>query len=200
MTVTLGPVQQLTGVFQKFGGTSTAWNDLGVPLPINVVVIASDTLDIKIGNGVDTYANLPVWLNLQDLLDIGDTLQSLQQQLATKLDEGSIKSVLIMPGMHTYPDITTDTFTPSLSVGTQATARITSTTHALQIVAPIVQSGRAMFDIEFSADTDTLVSFSPGIQYLGNSGRIIHPGQTYLYSFRIEPLGLGTVTTQWIRG
>lgn len=67
-----GIPQIIDQVTQFFGGTDAAWNNLDVPVPDKLVVIASDPpYIVKKGDGVSLYRDLPVLFHAEELLDLG---------------------------------------------------------------------------------------------------------------------------------
>lgn len=63
----------INAITQIVGGTQTAWNNTNIIVPLGVVVYAPDTTVIKMGDGVSTYANLPVIATLKDILNLVNT-------------------------------------------------------------------------------------------------------------------------------
>jgi len=56
-------------VVQIVGATAADWTSTTQPLPNNVLVIAMDTGDVKRGNGVALYSDLPVLFNVNDIVE-----------------------------------------------------------------------------------------------------------------------------------
>lgn len=67
MAVTISDIQVIRGLIQYTGATSDDWTSVSVPLPLGMVTLASDTGDIKIGDGESLYAALPATFNLKTL-------------------------------------------------------------------------------------------------------------------------------------
>jgi hypothetical protein len=55
---------------QFFGGTKAVWTDIKSPIPDSMLVMASDTTEVKIGNGVSLYADLPVLFKVSDIVNV----------------------------------------------------------------------------------------------------------------------------------
>lgn len=58
----------IEAITQFFNGTQASWNSITVPIPSGLLVYATDTTNIKIGDGVTLYANLPTSVNLATLI------------------------------------------------------------------------------------------------------------------------------------
>jgi len=69
-------------ITQFVGGTQAVWNNVTIPIPAGLVIYATDTTVVKLGDGVTLYVNLPVILTL-------NTLSSMQQQLTSLTSGGS---------------------------------------------------------------------------------------------------------------
>ena len=60
----------INAITQFVGGTTATWNDVTVPIPDGLWIYASDTTNLKKGDGVHLYADLPVEFTLSSLLAI----------------------------------------------------------------------------------------------------------------------------------
>lgn len=67
--IALNAVVQLTD--------TSSWLSLTVPVPINFITFDSVTGNVKRGDGVTLYANLPVLLNLNQLISLATTVADL---------------------------------------------------------------------------------------------------------------------------
>lgn len=54
-------------------GTAAGWEASTVVIGFGLMVLTTDTMDLKIGDGVNVYKDLPVKMNLNDLASIGHT-------------------------------------------------------------------------------------------------------------------------------
>ena len=54
--------------------TDAEWKGLTKPIPANMMVFASDTKVIKVGDGVTMYNNLPDYYNPNSIIDLSDIL------------------------------------------------------------------------------------------------------------------------------
>ena len=82
MASTQTPLSIIQSVVQFQNGTASVWNGVNVPIPQGVVVIATDTLDVKIGDGSTLYVNLPILFNINNILTITNSLSTQAQQIA----------------------------------------------------------------------------------------------------------------------
>lgn len=71
----LSTVDSLT---QFVNATQSSWNQTTVPVPQGVLIYASDTTVLKLGDGKTLYADLPVLLTLSQLVNIQSQLVSMQ--------------------------------------------------------------------------------------------------------------------------
>ncbi|CAM6000867.1 unnamed protein product [Sphagnum balticum] len=76
-------LQIIDSIVQFVNGGASDWASLNLPVPAKTVIYASDTKDVKIGDGTSLYAALPVAFNLNDILTIMSTLTSQAQQINT---------------------------------------------------------------------------------------------------------------------
>ena len=73
-------IEQIT---QRIGASAADWEATTQPVPNNVLLVAMDTGDVKRGNGVALYADLPVLFNVNDVVEF-------MTLLAGKADIGHI--------------------------------------------------------------------------------------------------------------
>jgi hypothetical protein len=59
MTITV-----IESLFQATGALQSDWDSIELPIPSGMVVLATDTGNVKIGDGVTLYGNLPIAFNL----------------------------------------------------------------------------------------------------------------------------------------
>lgn len=57
-------------ITQFSSGTAAEWNNVLVPVPDRVIVIAVDTGDVKMGDGIRLYVNLPLLFNLKSIVSL----------------------------------------------------------------------------------------------------------------------------------
>lgn len=84
-TTTLQAVESIT---QFVGGTQAVWNNITMPIPAGMVIYATDTTVVKMGDGQTLYANLPTLFILSDMASLQTSLNTLTNdvtQLTTEL-------------------------------------------------------------------------------------------------------------------
>jgi len=60
----------IDAITQFVGGTQTVWNTITIPIPAGLVVYATDTTALKIGDGSTLYVNLPVVIYLNAIVSM----------------------------------------------------------------------------------------------------------------------------------
>lgn len=70
-------LQIINAITQFVGGTQAVWNSVTVPVPQGLVVYATDTTVVKIGDGITLYANLPVLFTLSSITSLTETINGL---------------------------------------------------------------------------------------------------------------------------
>jgi len=68
----------IDAITQFVGGTQTVWNTITIPIPAGLVVYATDTTALKIGDGSTLYVNLPVILTLNTLTTMVNAITSVE--------------------------------------------------------------------------------------------------------------------------
>lgn len=58
----------ISAVVQYQNGTASDWSETTTPVPLGMVIIASDTGEIKMGDGETLYASLPVLITIKRIL------------------------------------------------------------------------------------------------------------------------------------
>ena len=84
----------IDAITQFVGGTQAVWDTVTVPIPANLVVYATDTTALKIGDGVTLYANLPVKFYLNSLTTLVDQIAALATQLTGNETTTALTSLL----------------------------------------------------------------------------------------------------------
>ena len=72
----------IDAITQFLGGGQAVWDSVTIPVPSGLVVYATDTTAVKIGDGSTLYANLPVWFLLSDVGTLASQVAELTTQLA----------------------------------------------------------------------------------------------------------------------
>lgn len=167
-------LQSIDSIVQFADGEKEKWNNVDIPIPKGMVIIATDTLDIKIGNGEDLYKDLPILFSLRTIEELIEKVRELEQKIAaetTVTDHGYIQE---------------DTFQFSLADGYAHKARLR--TNNVRILRPVlpegVESGKSTC-ILTCATTDTLITFGSNVIFMGHDGPILLNGQSYLYTFSV---------------
>lgn len=78
-----GNLKRVEAITQFVGGTAAEWNNVLVPVPDRVLVIAIDTGEVKMGDGVRLYVNLPVLFNIQQIITMRTELTAVQAVIGT---------------------------------------------------------------------------------------------------------------------
>ena len=165
-------LQSIDSIVQFADGEKAKWNNVDIPIPKGMVIIATDTLEVKIGNGEDIYKDLPVLFSFRTILDLMDKVNELAEQIAItnqSVDNG---------------DVSGDTFQFSLKDGNKHLVRFTS--NNVKILEPILPEGADSGDavcIVTCGTNDTRITFGSNIRFLGREGKILLNGQTYMYKF-----------------
>ena len=66
----------IDAVTQFFNGSQAVWNNVATPVPRGLVIYATDTTALKIGDGVTLYAELPVVFYLNSLTSLARQFRS----------------------------------------------------------------------------------------------------------------------------
>lgn len=166
-------LQSIDSIVQFADGEKEKWNNVDIPIPKGMVIISTDTLDVKIGNGEDLYKDLPVLFSFQTIQDLVDKVNELADQISIKN-----KSV-------DYGDVTNNTFQFSLKDGYAHKVRVM--VNNLTILEPILPENADSGDslcIVTCGTTDTLITFGANMVFIGQDGRILLNGQSYIYTFK----------------
>ncbi len=120
-----GNLSIVNAVTQFVNASQATWNSVSVPIPNGMVIYASDTTVLKMGDGITLYANLPALLTLNQLTSLVNSVT------------GGLNNVAI-----TTPTITGGT-ADGVVIGatTPASGKFTS----LSFTGPLKQSGVTIF-------------------------------------------------------
>ncbi len=69
-----GNLSIVSAVTQFVNATQATWNSVTIPVPTGVVVYASDTTVVKMGDGQTLYANLPSLFTLNQITNLSNSL------------------------------------------------------------------------------------------------------------------------------
>lgn len=83
MAATLKTIRAIT---QALDGRQATWDNVSLPVPDRVWIIATDTSAVKIGNGATKYADLPVAFYMNDV-------NAIAAQLPYKADQEAVNSL-----------------------------------------------------------------------------------------------------------
>lgn len=83
MSQSTGTLQPINAITQFVNGTQATWNAITVPIPAGLIIYATDTTVVKVGDGVNLYANLPTAFTINDILTLTSTVNTLSTNLAT---------------------------------------------------------------------------------------------------------------------
>lgn len=70
-------LQVIEAVTQFVGGTQAVWNTITIPVPAGMVVYATDTTAVKMGDGTTLYANLPTLFTISSIVSLTNLVSSL---------------------------------------------------------------------------------------------------------------------------
>jgi hypothetical protein len=76
---TLSIVDAIT---QFVNGTQAVWNSITIPVPLGLVVYATDTTVVKMGDGITLYANLPTLFTLSSIITMTAQITALGADVA----------------------------------------------------------------------------------------------------------------------
>lgn len=94
-------ISKISAIVQYLKAATSDWNNLNTPVPADALIIDQETLDIKIGDGTTLFRNLPVKVNVNNILSLYETVISkadgavvtaLQTELAALMEVMSISS------------------------------------------------------------------------------------------------------------
>lgn len=74
----------INAITQFVNGTQAIWNTITVPIPIGLVVYATDTTVVKMGDGSSLYANLPVLFTISSIITLTQQITTLNQMQTTQ--------------------------------------------------------------------------------------------------------------------
>lgn len=167
-------LQSIDSIVQFKDGEKAKWNNVAIPIPKGMVIISTDTLELKIGDGEKLYKELPVLFSLQILEDMAEQIEELSRKVAA---ETSVTD---------HGNITGEQFQFRLEDGYAHKANLD--THSLMLMKPIlpegVESGKATCLLTCTV-SDTLINFGPDTVFMGTDGRILLENQSYLYTFSV---------------
>ena len=78
-----GTLQPINAISQFVNGTQATWNSITVPIPAGLIIYATDTTAVKVGDGTNLYANLPTAFTISDILTLTSTVNTLSSNLTT---------------------------------------------------------------------------------------------------------------------
>ncbi len=99
-----GNLSTVNAVTQFINATQATWNNVTIPVPQGMVVYASDTTVIKMGDGSTLYANLPSLFTLNQIINLSNSLATNTAAIAAinatlvGVTEGSITNAAITAG------------------------------------------------------------------------------------------------------
>jgi hypothetical protein len=142
---------------QFFGGTAAVWNNIATPVPDKMIVIALDTGDIKRGNGIALYSDLPILFNVNDIINIQaslaqkapivhqhplNDLPQVVSALGQKSDVGHTHSLAQLPEVQTALALKADTTAVNSALAQKAntTDVATSLSGKMDIGSPVSMS------------------------------------------------------------
>ena len=80
-------LQAIEAITQFVGGTQAVWNSITIPVPAGMVVYATDTTVVKMGDGVTIYANLPTLFTISQITSLQNMYTNLTNSVATLTTE-----------------------------------------------------------------------------------------------------------------
>jgi hypothetical protein len=80
----------IDAITQFAGGTQAIWNTITIAIPAGLVVYATDTTALKIGDGSTLYANLPVVLYLNTVATLSSQVAALSLLVGTDVSPTSL--------------------------------------------------------------------------------------------------------------
>lgn len=72
-------LQSINAITQFVDGTQAIWNTITVPIPAGLVVYATDTTAVKLGDGQTLYADLPTLFTLDSITSLTTLVNSIVQ-------------------------------------------------------------------------------------------------------------------------
>lgn len=75
-------VYPLKSITQFIGGSQAAWNNITQPIPAGMIVYATDTTVVKMGDGVTLYVNLPTIFTISEVIQLTSAVETLITEVA----------------------------------------------------------------------------------------------------------------------
>lgn len=100
-------LRQIKSLVQFAKGNRLAWEVMDVPIPSGVVVLSLDDRDLKLGDGVTLYHQLPVLFNFDDLLAAQGSAGAPFRELEAQHDQCIVVAGEGPNGLEFYPSTMT---------------------------------------------------------------------------------------------
>lgn len=176
----MSTVIALESLTQFIDGTLAEWNNQTVPVPKGLVVIASDTGDVRLGDGTALFQDLPTLFKIQELLTIGSDLNTVKSQIALKLNITDVYIAIANPPVGTYPDVINGIFTPDSRNGLNQS--VTFVSRAVEFRTPTNTGASARFYVIVTTQqVDVEVRLGANVKYLQGDGLLLLKDQVYQY-------------------